>query len=89
MSAKQLLTGLEVAQNRHNESCTACGERLREGQAVSVSASQPTEKRDFETVCVYCWHCESCFNPTLGTAELLARATLTTAIHAPQPYAWI
>ena len=87
-SAEQLLTGLQVAQSGHDESCTACGEKLREGQTVSVYASQPAGKRDFEAVRVYCWHCEPCFKPTLGTAELLARATLTTtAMHAPQAYA--
>ena len=86
-SAEQLLTGLQVAQNGHNESCTACGERLREGQTVSVYASQPAGKRDFEAVRVYCWQCESCFKPTLGVSELLAHATLTTtAMHVPQSY---
>ena len=87
-SAEQLLTGLQVAQSGHDESCTACGERLREGQTVSVYASQPAGKRDFEAVRVYCWQCEPCFKPTLGSAELLAHATLTTtAMHAPQSYA--
>ena len=42
-SAEQLLTGLQVAHSGHNESCTACGERLREGQTVSVYASQLRE----------------------------------------------
>ena len=87
-SAEQLLTGLQVAHSGHDESCTACGERLREGQTVSVYASQPAGKRDFEAVRVYCWQCKPCFKPTLGAAELLARATLTTtAMHAPQSYA--
>ena len=35
-SAEQLLTGLQIAQNEHEESCSACGEKLREGQIVSV-----------------------------------------------------
>ena len=64
MSAEQLLTGLLVAQNGHNESCTACSERLREGRTVSVYASQAAGNRDFETVRVYCWQCEPCFKLT-------------------------
>ena len=75
-SAEQLLTGLQVAQSG-SKSGTACGEKLREGQTISVYASHPARKRDFEAARVY-WRCGPCFKPTLGSAELLARATLTT-----------
>ena len=87
-SAEQLLTGLQVAHSGHNKSCIACGERFREGQIVSVYASQPAGKRAFEAVRVYCWQCKPCFKATLEAAELLAHAPLTMmAMHAPQSYA--
>ena len=86
-SAEQLLTGLQVAQSGHDESCTACGERLREGQTVSVYASQPAGKRDFEAVRVYCWQCEPCFKPTLGTADVTRACDADdAAVYAPQAY---
>lgn len=75
---KQVLTGIRVHDIDCTVSCIVCSEVLAVGDRVTVYVHRPVEDAWWTVVRSYCPDCgpKTITTPTLGVAELLARARL-------------
>lgn len=74
----QLLTGLSVGLPTNCVVCVSCGDKLSEGRAITVYGYRQAERAVWDLRRCYCADCAptAIDAPTLGVAELLARAWL-------------
>ncbi len=79
-SPTQVLTGLPVGLPNSPVICSRCGNDLEEGRAVTVYGYRVADRDEWDIRRCYCDDCAPCrlHVPTLGIAELLARAWLGT-----------
>lgn len=79
-SASQVLTGLPVGLPNCSVICGRCGAQLEEGRAVTVYGYRVAARDEWDLRRCYCEDCAPAGLPvpTLGVAELIARAWLGT-----------